>query len=1073
MLVAQCARLAQYAESMQTWRQCPYTTFIHIATEQTLNELRRHWILYTGVLELPAAKLTQMRNDLKKVFERAKNFGDGVSFGTARSAGPLMQTAVPKISDCVNHYQKTGLTFTHPKLIQQAKFMNPTFLYSRAGDLCSVHYGTDPFFPFHLAPLFGSTTGIIKTEDVVKAVQEEFFQWCSAFKKAISLTSTSIPTMRIFWGEATAVSRTLQSFAIARVHSVGMPVSQFTTQVIHLDKVEYSDGPITFNVIDTSNLVDYMGLLNVIITSSPLLDLSSPSHVLYTESLLFKTQEGRKEFKDRLHTDLTLASHLIGLSPVDYLSGFNSRSNTHEVMLYELAKADGMQFHQMTTWKAPASADPHAVLTDTHQNPVIFDTFQLATVLWDVYVSLFFQEDSRNFFNANQGEGLVRAIGASNILHASRESFVLFMRMVRERNHIPEGEWAAVMTRFMFLQEADRSMPMDKNNTQDLMLHLHRYGIHALSPAFTFAPDAMKKTGRFSNWKTVPPLVRIILRVPREKLAILDEMKDESNPILHCDLGGQRSHNMYSSIHLAYGEVTSLGTEDNPRARFDPDPKGPQGSMPLVVSFIAPSATLYALESPENMEVNLRVRSTPGTVPYIRRIGISLSLFSAKVMNTKSVLVLPETTIPARHFDTYSLSVLPDNHRARQDIGTCDPTYVYLEGECELIQTVVARVRINNAEVKRTFGQENAMPQICQIASCTMRLSIGHAVQDVSFTFPVQGSKNRLRLARKSLYIEIVVPVYEPFKSKGMRMNLFPIIPSRAQQGNLSSWSIHHLNLAKLPSIDIRSSTSRPMWVDMHVGSMFSHRERSLRKKQSTSDQLTLLKDTLHAIMVNATGVQGKAPLAKRQVFSLFNTDAKNADTIIFISDAKYDLSSHTVVLDAFVYPGTVSLTGKLLFSIGKLFEKGNVNQIPVRQEEVQAYKQLLPSLAERCRTGSWTHEPNCEYQTQGRIPLSTEMEHDPLCSCGQGKDVEPMKNNKLWAPFAPYVTRIAISPLFGVSYLEAILRDPSQKKCFVCRKSRKPNLLECMKCKNVRYCSQDCQKKDWPTHKPRCKKAT
>jgi hypothetical protein len=83
------------------------------------------------------------------------------------------------------------------------------------------------------------------------------------------------------------------------------------------------------------------------------------------------------------------------------------------------------------------------------------------------------------------------------------------------------------------------------------------------------------------------------------------------------------------------------------------------------------------------------------------------------------------------------------------------------------------------------------------------------------------------------------------------------------------------------------------------------------------------------------------------------------------------------------------------------------------------------------------------------------------------GKDIEGMMKVDLWKDFAPYVTRIAISPLFAVTYLEAIGRKPDARRCIVCRaKGNK----KCAACKKARYCSEGCQKKDWKKHKEVCK---
>ena len=252
-------------------------------------------------------------------------------------------------------------------------------------------------------------------------------------------------------------------------------------------------------------------------------------------------------------------------------------------------------------------------------------------------------------------------------------------------------------------------------------------------------------------------------------------------------------------------------------------------------------------------------------------------------------------------------------------------------------------------------------------------------------------------------------------------------------------------------------------------------RERALKERDIRTETLTNVKTTIHAIMVGAAGVQER----KARVFGL-NVKG-NIDTVIFVPTLRFDLASHTLVADAYVLPLNWDLLRKVEKTLVAII--GELLHVELWGDEVAAWKRLLPALAERCRT--WKHGPNCEFLVKKSIPLSLEHENDPLCSCGKGKDVGEvfMKETK-WAPAAPFVTRIAIGPIFGVPYVEGIggfknttipkfdeESDERRNRCARCGGSRKPKLLTCGGCKSISYCSAVCQKEDWKRHKLACKK--
>jgi hypothetical protein len=92
-----------------------------------------------------------------------------------------------------------------------------------------------------------------------------------------------------------------------------------------------------------------------------------------------------------------------------------------------------------------------------------------------MYHQVFEQEDAMQFFRLTQ-RNLLKAVAGSNIIHYMRESFVLFLKLVRDRLGISEERWLEVMDRFFSFKDADKSLPIDMNNYQDLCAHLHCHG---------------------------------------------------------------------------------------------------------------------------------------------------------------------------------------------------------------------------------------------------------------------------------------------------------------------------------------------------------------------------------------------------------------------------------------------------------------------------------------------------------------------------------------------------------------------------------------------------------------------
>lgn len=224
-------------------------------------------------------------------------------------------------------------------------------------------------------------------------------------------------------------------------------------------------------------------------------------------------------------------------------------------------------------------------------------------------------------------------------------------------------------------------------------------------------------------------------------------------------------------------------------------------------------------------------------------------------------------------------------------------------------------------------------------------------------------------------------------------------------------WNIHRLNFDVLPTVDI--SEPEPLrQISVQFVCAATDREQSLRDAKDRTDTLLNVKNTIHVMLSEFPGSR------RARVFALHTN--KNIDTVIFVTSLRLDLASHGFVIDAQVLTLSECMVDNVRDTLGAIHRE--VRLIEFHGDEAVAWKRLLPAFAERCRT--WKHGRNCEYLARNKVPLSLEYDGDPLCSCGKGQDVVPeFRKEKAWKSAIPYITRIAISPFYGVPYVENVGR--------------------------------------------------
>ncbi|PFH50419.1 hypothetical protein AMATHDRAFT_3985 [Amanita thiersii Skay4041] len=538
LVVMQSRQLADLSVNLDTWNNSKYAGFLRFCNIHTLSELHRHWVLYGDMQNLPKTDLDTLQKQFCARDPRCQDSVPPISL--ARAAGPLW-FRLERQGAYFKHYWDTGVIFIDREKITASKLMNPTFAYSIVGRGFALHYGSHPFLSFHLARGLAHLKGTGLAPSLHESCFTHFKSWCYSLNKRLKQKSPSI-TIRF--------NRSIDTY---------LYTTQWTSNRIQLDGGDYlgkspSQAPLQFDVIDTSNPIDHIGFINVLVTAVPLLK-RRPSSILHT-------------------------------TPVSYVSNFTTRSTFHEYF-----PPDGI--YERISWKIGSLSDSLTLSAGTStEYRLNFDAKQLAGFLHGFYSKMFYEEDMvANFANMKLGSPLT-TLCKLTLVNYSRFTFAYLLRVIRNR---VMTDWYYVIEYFHDLIVRDSSLLLGTNNFQDLFCHLYMLGLHTFYPLSPGINDALAhQNGPFKGWKKIPPVVCVVLVVPRDKFRLFKNGADlpEIGFMSTLVVGTSALSSFYIS-RCVFGDVRikypDRSQPDEPSVTIQEDKDGLRGSSPLVVMFYVPT----------------------------------------------------------------------------------------------------------------------------------------------------------------------------------------------------------------------------------------------------------------------------------------------------------------------------------------------------------------------------------------------------------------------------------------------------------------------------------------------------
>ncbi|KAK3935295.1 MYND finger [Diplogelasinospora grovesii] len=1110
LLAAQAKKLLAVSKSLDDWHASMYGLKLRFCDSDTFSAVRAIWKEYAdAVQEKDTAKYKEA---FEKVMQKSREFkkkawGEfSMVHTSSRSGAPVSLFMMEAMMNANEQDWQTGLSGGRPS---GQLFPNPMFAVAVSGN-SPLAYPSSPLLSFHLATAYanltelsplrpeserevspeGNLTSVVR---VAEAARLQFREWTKAFGEAVSRMTIRFTSANCF-----ALCHTLQHCLETGEPCANWYRREVGMRPLVLEESDYGkggDAPKQFDVIDTSNISDYDGALNLLVSAGPLLK-DRPAATLYTEFMKRGATSENNKFEELLCGHTKTASLLLGLGPIEYWTNATAYSIVDECLMAMPEKARSntkgpLKVQARIAWKHNRFISGTAV----EQATLAIKPEDLATAAHSIYLQM--NDQAKH-----------------DIPMYHQGSFVAFLKAVCRKAQTNPAEVGRLVMEKVRSSEGAKAGPSQliRRFRHALSLEVSQVGLYtepSLSTTKSNNTDAA-----FCKWTKIPEAVAVTLAIsPRSWKPFHTYAVMTGAPLIfeaHLRTAGSVA-NVYSDVQIGFGSVATRGSKDQDEYMVlvnEADPWAEGADM--IAAFYAPAAVLQTDWSTAQVTLGLLANATSMAI-FGQMLGSSMTVFGAK-LHEEQVYISKQT--PGQkdyHIVGGSLPTSP----GFQDLAITPPPCptprftADVEASSGDINCITGHVDIAEAEGKQLLA-DKAPIELCQSSPFAIDIVMGKRPQSlvIALTFPVPVSKegSKTRIARKSSYIEIMAPLAHPLNAGGVLDDyLFP--STLTKPGRIpATLNTPHLSLDTLPILSVEDKDSNRFMTTLY-SSIFSSRERALRekfqadptRKHGLSPLARLnFKESLFTILVVSAGIQG----GQTGLFAIAQPGGSGVHMLLFVSAIRIDGANASIVLDAAI----IAFTHEMLMTSDEEFREFlllvrtlECCTVTVDDAELVLWKKMLPSLAERCRT--WEHGPDCEYAKKGaNIPLSTGEGEQVLCSCGAGKLPDKFVTLPYWEETASkYATRVAISPTYSSMLAEEIIgieqmarygggvgvgegvavakgvKWKDSETCRNCGKTEAPGggqLKKCMRCLKAKYCSGECQKKDWKKHRGECGEA-
>eukprot|EP01031_Cornospumella_fuschlensis_P027939 gene27939-33738_t len=809
------------APSLTNWNSSAFGSIFTFVNEDSLLSVCKQWKAYAQpILPHSAADVSVKRHgeghrDPTVTYTSSVMHSEPVGVLALQNTIKYNQYTEDYVNGVVDVFRSV---YQLPSGSKESMLSNPMMI--EGSNSLELHYNLDPPSGFHPSLCYGPlhNTSAVLPGLVHKNPAEfhsdllttnsfaEFAAWCAATKVRMDRT---LFRLFLYVGNAFDLLFALTARRYAMVGTVNTTAGQLQMP---------ADLPVEFDIIDSNNLADHCGLLNVLLTCKPLL-ASSPHSTLLTENMSsFTTATSFSLILERwLGTSVPTFAAMTSIVLMDY------PSSTVCSLKAQLMAKEVMSMRSCTIlhlrWRVFAQS-----------NMLSMSPEDFVELFYGIYMRMFKSVIDQMSSTINtlsmmkniHAKEAGKILEANHYIHTTAHTFALLLKTALQR--IDTASSPAVAQ--LYNRIGNSGLMFQGHVCQELIAWLAHYQVVSRQFLHEFVDTNLVLVRSPSQRSTSDSAMYMItLLVPKE--ALDSALGDVPTPLLEFNVGNERYENNFANVF-----IQCLSSHPGSAWSFDSLPPFCTDMQSATVVAFTALVPFSCLGSPDSTCVELRLPASMmlKCLNLRSRLGLKLAVYSARLLDTRQV---------ARKSVEYGSNPICRAYQSPVSTTTASASRVSSIVWSTSTNTLTAKIDFSNTSL------QNATPVLKQRSHpCAVSLEVLGQSVDVTFPIPIDANRTKLQISRSKGYINLLAV---PLSLQSVPDRFVHLFNTGDQK--LQLYGTSYIPLDALFEVQTAPSSELTKWLLTLIGVSMSASEREIQRSNTNKTAMLAWKESLHEMV--------------------------------------------------------------------------------------------------------------------------------------------------------------------------------------------------------------------------------